>query len=208
MIAQEYAIAYGADLQVADAQLHLRRARAVLRPDVLAVGGHGARDGRRHRHARRDAVGVHPAVLRDARARSWRSSRRRWPRIAQPLDAYLAQLVVHPDPRHDRPASADHRRPRWSSRARRTSSSRSQLSRRLHAGIPGVRVGRPRPVVTRRSGSTPPLQPGRASSSSAAITDRPRPVPAQRRSHLMDDRTRAESLARQFLHGDVRAATS
>ena len=42
MIAQEYAIAYGADLQVADAGLHLRGARPVLLADVLDVGRHGA----------------------------------------------------------------------------------------------------------------------------------------------------------------------
>ena len=51
MIAQEYAIASRGGPQVAHPQLDLHGARSVLRPDVLAVGGHGTRDGCRDGHA-------------------------------------------------------------------------------------------------------------------------------------------------------------
>ena len=43
MIAQEYALAHPRRPALADARVHLRRARAVLLADVLAVGRHGAR---------------------------------------------------------------------------------------------------------------------------------------------------------------------
>ena len=67
MIAQEYALAYGPDLRSATFGVHLRRAGAVLLPDVRHVGRHGA--GPRHpvRHAGRHPVGLHRSVLRAAR---------------------------------------------------------------------------------------------------------------------------------------------
>ena len=78
MIAQEYAIAYGADLKSVTLSSHLRGARSVLWPDVRAVGGHGAGDGCRHGHARRHPVGASPARSSRRVPRSWRSSRQRW----------------------------------------------------------------------------------------------------------------------------------
>ena len=84
------------------------------------------------------------------------AARRRVPRAA----------LVDPDPRRDRPAAARSRRPRWCSRARRTSSSRSHLSRRLARGHPRRRVDDHARAATPASGSTPSRSTRRSSSSS------------------------------------------
>ena len=75
MIAQEYALAYPADLRSVTLACTYAAPGPFCSTDVRPVGGHGQRHGSAGGDARRDSVGVHARVLRDASGRRWRSSR-------------------------------------------------------------------------------------------------------------------------------------
>ena len=109
MIAQEYAIAYGADLALTRPRLHVCGPRALL----LAACSRCGRTWPRARRARSSC-----ATSRSGRSpyRSSRSTRTRpkefedaMAAMTQPLDAYLAQLIEHPDARHYRAPRPDRR---------------------------------------------------------------------------------------------------
>ena len=137
MIAQEYAIAYGADLK----SLTLSSTYAAPGPFCGRMFSMWAdmapRAGRRHVVMRDVTLWAFTRPFFETRDAELEEFEAAMALIAQPLEAYLAQLSLHPDPRHDRPGRSRSPTPTLVIAGEEDILIPVELSRRLHAAIPG-----------------------------------------------------------------------
>ena len=164
MIAQEYALAYPGDLRSVTFACTYAAPGPFCSRMFAMWADHGAGARRPVRHARRDAVGVHGALLRAARRRTRRVRDR--DAVHGPASARL------PGPARGDPAARHHRRlgeiavPTLVLAGEEDILIPVSLSRRTARGDPRARSG-PRPrAVTPASGSTRPNSTGPSSTSS------------------------------------------